>query len=108
VEATIVGDGTEAVANLQDNEYDLVFMDLEMPTMGGIEAVTAIRAAEKARGQGKHVSIVALSAHAPEQERDHCIAAGMDDYMMKPIEVKVLHTLLQKFIPDRLAANAVQ
>ena len=108
VEATIVGDGIEAVESLQSNEYDLVFMDLEMPTMGGIEAVKVIRAAEKAQGQGKHVNIAALSAHAPDQERDHCIAAGMDDYMMKPIEVKVLHALLRKFAPERITANAVK
>jgi two-component system sensor histidine kinase/response regulator len=108
VDVTIVGDGTEAVESLRGNEYDLVFMDLEMPTMGGIAAVTAIRAAEKTQGQGKHVNIVALSAHAPEEERDHCIAAGMDDYMMKPIDVKVLHALLQKFAPERIAANAVK
>jgi signal transduction histidine kinase/CheY-like chemotaxis protein len=108
VEVTIVGDGTEAVEILQGNEYDLIFMDLEMPTMGGIDAVAAIRAAEKAQGQGKHTNIVALSAHAPEQERDHCIAAGMDDYMMKPIDVKVLHALLQKFAPERITANAVK
>ncbi len=108
VETTMVGDGTEAVESAQGNDYDLILMDLEMPTMGGIEAVKAIRAVEKALGQGKHVNIVALSAHAPEQERDHCIAAGMDDYMMKPIDVKVLHALLRKFAPERLAADAVK
>ena len=102
VDTTIVGDGTEAVENLQRNEYDLVFMDLEMPTMGGLEATAAIRAAEKTQGQGRHVNIVALSAHAPEQERDHCIAAGMDDYMMKPIDVKVLHAILRKFAPEHI------
>jgi CheY-like chemotaxis protein/nitrogen-specific signal transduction histidine kinase len=106
VETVIVGDGAEAVENLREHEYDLVFMDLEMPVMGGFEAVVAIREYEKS--VGRHSKIVALSAHAPEQERDHCIAAGMDDYMMKPIDVKILQALLQKFAPEHLAVNAVQ
>ena len=103
VETVIVGDGVEAVENLRQHEYDLVFMDLEMPVMGGIEAVAAIRKYEKT--QGRHTMITALSAHAPEQERDHCIAAGMDDYMMKPIDVKVLHALLRKYAPERITAH---
>ena len=100
VETVIVGNGAEAVENLRENAYDLVFMDLEMPVMGGFEAVAAIREHEKT--QGGHAMIAALSAHAPEQERDHCIAAGMDDYMMKPIDVKVLHALLHKYLPERI------
>ncbi len=88
VAAVIVGDGAEAVENIRTNTYDLVFMDLEMPIMGGIEAVAKIREFENTLG--RHTMIAALSAHAPEDERDHCIAAGMDDYMMKPIDVKVL------------------
>ncbi len=106
VEAVIVEDGTLAVENLRNNEYDLVLMDLEMPTMGGFEAVAAIREAEKS--QNRRANIVALSAHAPEQERDHCLAAGMDDYMMKPIDIKALHALLSKFAPDRVTANVLQ
>ncbi len=100
VDAVIVGNGAEAVENLRGNAYDLVFMDLEMPVMDGFEAVAAIREREKT--QGGHAMIAALSAHAPEQERDHCIASGMDDYMMKPIDVKVLHALLRKYLPERL------
>ncbi len=97
VEVVIVGNGLEAVENLRGNAYDLVFMDLEMPVMGGIEAVAKIRELEQPLG--RHTMIAALSAHAPEQERDHCIAAGMDDYMMKPIDVKVLHEMLRKYAP---------
>ena len=105
IETVIVGDGADAVENLKHNTYDLVFMDLEMPVMGGFEAVAAIREFEKPLG--RHTMIAALSAHAPEQEKDHCIAAGMDDYMMKPIDVKVLHALLHKYLPERISANPV-
>ena len=100
VEAVIVGDGAEAVENLRNNTYDLVLMDLEMPVMGGIEAVAKIRAYETPLG--RHTMIAALSAHAPEQERDNCLAAGMDDYMMKPIDIKVLHEFLRKYAPAGL------
>lgn len=106
VQSVIVNDGAEAVEHLRDNEYDLVFMDLEMPVMGGFEAVAAIREYEKTAG--RRSTIVALSAHAPEQERDHCLAAGMDDYLMKPIDMKLLQAMLHKYSPERLAANAVQ
>jgi CheY-like chemotaxis protein len=106
VETAIVEDGALAVENLRSNEYDLILMDLEMPVMGGFEAVAAIRDYEK--NLGRRSKIVALSAHAPEQERDNCIAAGMDDYMMKPIDVKVLHALLTKYAPERIAANVVK
>lgn len=105
VESVIVNDGAEAVENLRGAEYDLVFMDLEMPVMGGFEAVAAIREYEKTAG--RRSTIVALSAHAPEDERDHCIAAGMDDYLMKPIDVKLLQAMLHKYAPERIAANAV-
>jgi signal transduction histidine kinase/CheY-like chemotaxis protein len=100
VECVIVGDGQQAIDNLREHEYDLVFMDLEMPVMGGIEAVAQIRAREQ--GTGRRALIVALSAHAPEDERDHCIAAGMDDYMMKPINIAALSALLEKYAPARL------
>ena len=60
------------------------------------------RADEGAAGSALRAGLsffAALSAHAPEDERDHCIATGMDDYMMKPIDVKVLHALLRKYAP---------
>ena len=105
VQSVMVNNGVEAIENLKENSYDLVFMDLEMPVMGGFDAVAAIRAAEKK--SATRMSIVALSAHAPEEQRDACIKAGMDDYLMKPIDIKLLRALLQKFAPMRTdRANA--
>ena len=93
----LVDNGAEALENLRQNSYDLVFMDLEMPVMGGFETVAAIREEEKKTG--KRMVIVALSAHPPEEQRDRCIAAGMDDYLMKPFNVKALHAMLRRFSP---------
>ncbi|MFN0069840.1 MAG: response regulator, partial [Limisphaerales bacterium] len=104
VETTLVNNGAEAIENLRQNSYDLVFMDLEMPVMGGFEAVAAIREVEKKTGQ--RVLIVALSAHAPEEQRALCIAAGMDDYLMKPFDVKSLQETLRRHAPARLTPAA--
>ena len=104
VESVMVNNGAEAIENLRQNSYDLVFMDLEMPVMGGFEAVAAIREDEKKKGT--RMSIVALSAHAPEEQREPCIAAGMDDYLMKPLDVKALQAMLRRFAPAKLVAVA--
>jgi len=97
IQSVMVSNGVEAIENLRQNSYDLVLMDLEMPVMGGFEAVAAIREDEKKTGT--HMAIVALSAHSPEEQREPCIAAGMDDFMMKPIDVKALHAMLRRFAP---------
>ena len=102
VQSVMVNNGAEALENLRQNSYDLVLMDLEMPVMGGFDAVAAIREEEK--NKGTRMSIVALSAHAPDEQREYCIAAGMDDYLMKPIDVKALQALLQRFAPVRTEA----
>ena len=99
VQSVMVNNGVEAIENLRQNSYDLVFMDLEMPVMGGFDAVAAIRKEEQQTG--KRVSIVALSAHAPSEQRDLCLQSGMDEYLMKPIDTKLLRVLLQRFAPVR-------
>jgi len=102
VQSVMVSNGVEAIENLGQNSYDLVFMDLEMPVMGGFEAVAAIREAEKQ--SGTRMAIVALSAHAPDEQRESCITAGMDDYLMKPINTKALQAVLHRFAPSQAAA----
>lgn len=95
VDVTLVDDGAQAIDKLAATDYDLVFMDLEMPVMGGFEAAAAIRQNEKSNG--KRATIVALSAHPPEEQRDNCIAAGMDDFLMKPFNDQSLRAMLQKY-----------
>ncbi|HKV09691.1 MAG TPA: response regulator, partial [Thermoanaerobaculia bacterium] len=75
--------GHEALAALEREAFDVVLMDAEMPGMDGFQATAAIRAREASTGA--HVPIVAMTAHASPGDRERCLAAGMDDYVAKPI-----------------------
>jgi signal transduction histidine kinase/ActR/RegA family two-component response regulator len=90
----VAGNGGEALAALARAGYDLVLMDCQMPEMDGFEATRAIRSAE--RETGAHVTIVALTANAMEGDRERCLAAGMDDYLSKPITPHALAAALAR------------
>jgi signal transduction histidine kinase/CheY-like chemotaxis protein len=91
---TIAPDGSEALARLDQETFDLVLMDLQMPVMGGLEATVAIRQRERVTGQ--HVRIVAMTAHALNRDRDRCLAAGMDGYLSKPIDPLLLYAVVEQ------------
>ena len=80
--------GYEVLAALERQDFDLVLMDVQMPQMDGIDACIAIRAREKS--SGRHIPIIALTAHAMSGDREHCLAAGMDGYASKPIRMNEL------------------
>jgi len=89
----IAEDGKVALALLDAGEFDLVLMDLQMPEINGFEATAAIR--QKERGDGAHIPIIALTAHALKGDRDRCLEAGMDDYLSKPIEAQKLFGVVE-------------
>jgi CheY-like chemotaxis protein len=93
----VAGDGLEALEKLKTADFDLVLMDVQMPVMGGFEATAAVREMEK--GTGKHIPILALTAHAVTGDRERCLAAGMDGYVAKPIHPKELFEQIEALIP---------
>jgi len=84
--------GLEALAVLEKAEFDLVLMDVQMPEMDGFEATRVIR--EREVGTGKHLPIVAMTAHAMKGDRERCLTAGMDDYLAKPVQRTELERVL--------------
>jgi CheY-like chemotaxis protein len=87
--------GEEAIAALAQRSYDLVFMDVHMPGMDGIEATIAIR--EKEGSTGLHQPVIAMTALAMTGDREHCLAAGMDGYLSKPIDLQQLDDVLATY-----------
>jgi signal transduction histidine kinase/DNA-binding response OmpR family regulator len=86
-------DGREAVEASKLESFDVIFMDVQMPVMDGFDATRAIRQLEAINGT--HTPIIAMTAHAMAGDRDRCLAAGMDDYLAKPIQKEDLLCLLQ-------------
>lgn len=100
-EVTIAQNGIEAVAAVAEGNYDLVFMDCQMPEMDGYQATKAIRKREAeiaVEGHGPHIPIVALTAHALDGDRIICLEAGMDDYVSKPFTEQQLLAVLKKWV----------
>jgi len=89
----VCANGQEAIAALETASFDLVLLDVQMPVMGGLEATAVIR--ERERASGGHVRIVAMTAHAMTGDRDRCLAAGMDDYLPKPIDPQLLFAIVE-------------
>ncbi len=93
---TATANGIEALIHIESNELDVVFMDVEMPEMNGLEAVRAIRQREEVLGS--HLPVIALTAHAAEADRVRCIEAGMDGYLTKPVHPEALRAALEEMV----------
>ncbi len=98
---TVAGNGREALIALEKEKFDLIFMDVQMPEMDGLEATAAIR--EKEKSSGLHQPIIALTAHAMKGDREQCLAAGMDGYLTKPIRPQELDDILEGYLARRSA-----
>jgi len=94
---TVVQNGREAVEAWRSGVFDCILMDIQMPEMDGYEAVARIREAEE---KGEHIPVIAMTAHAMAGDRRKCLAAGMDDYVSKPIDGTKVLQLLQYYLPN--------
>lgn len=88
----VVGNGRDALTAFDQQQFDAILMDVQMPEMDGFEATAAIREREKAAGA--HIPIVAMTAHAMRGDRERCLAAGMDAYVAKPVRAEELYGVL--------------
>jgi CheY-like chemotaxis protein len=97
----LVVNGEEALLAYERNNYDIIFMDCQMPVMNGCEATKKIRSIE---GNQKHTIIIALTAYAMEEDKSECLMSGMDEYLNKPILIDQLQKILQKYITNAPAS----
>ena len=102
-QVNVAGNGAQALTRLRGPEtYDVVLMDLQMPVMDGFEATRQIRADSRF----KALPILAMTAHAEQEERQRCLDAGMNDHLTKPIDPEILYQTLARWCPQRLGGAA--
>ncbi|MBF0095837.1 MAG: response regulator [Magnetococcales bacterium] len=96
IQVTFAHDGQQAIEQLSQNSYHLVFMDCQMPEMDGYTTCRTLRAMEESLD--RHTPVIALTAFAMRDDRDKCIAAGMDDYLAKPVSWREIRSALQRWL----------
>jgi len=104
IEVTLAGNGEEALNMRMQNDYDMIFMDIQMPVLGGIEATQKILEYEE-KSRKHHIPIVALTANALSGDREKYMDAGMDNYLSKPIDLERLNILLQEYFPAHVKSE---
>ena len=92
-----VGSGIEAIKSIEEKQYDLVLMDVEMEGMDGIQATQKIREME---GDVSKIPVIAVTAHSSMKDRERCLSAGMDDYIAKPINIQFLKMTIDQWLND--------
>jgi signal transduction histidine kinase/DNA-binding response OmpR family regulator len=100
----VANNGRQAIDKLKEQAFDVVFMDVQMPEMDGVTATGEIRKHEQATG--KHIPIVAMTAHAMKGDKEKCLEAGMDDYISKPIRRKELAEVIARIVERFLTPAA--
>jgi CheY-like chemotaxis protein len=99
-DAEVADNGVLAIEALKQGDFDIVLMDCQMPVLDGFHASARIREIE---GADKHTPIIAMTANAMQGDRERCLAAGMDDYMPKPVTLAALDATLRHWLPARVA-----
>jgi signal transduction histidine kinase/DNA-binding response OmpR family regulator len=100
----VVSNGVKALKALEASSYDLVLMDVQMPEMDGHEATLQIREIESSSGT-KRMPVIAMTAHAMKEDREKDLAAGMDDYVSKPVNAKSLLEVLERWLPKNKSVS---
>lgn len=93
---TIVENGLKIFDILEQSNFDVILMDIQMPVMDGLEATSIIREIEK--GTGKHIPIIGITAYAVKADKEKCLSAGMDDYLAKPFIKEEFYNIIDKYI----------
>jgi two-component system, sensor histidine kinase and response regulator len=101
----IAADGSEAVRAAASTRYRAIFMDCQLPVVDGCAATGEIR---RAQGPHRHTLIIALTGSASAVDRDHCLAAGMDDYLAKPFSLKSLAAMLARWLPQEPLTSSLE
>jgi signal transduction histidine kinase/CheY-like chemotaxis protein len=104
---TIAKNGLEAVQKRKDENFDMIFMDIQMPLLDGLEATKEILKYEKDNGL-PHVTIVALTANALKDDRDRFLEAGLDEYTTKPLIRKEIISLLSHYLPEHIVDEEIE
>jgi len=104
LEITVANNGKEAFDLRKQNDYDVIFMDIQMPVMGGIEATQEIIRFEKLNRK-KHIPIIALTANALHGDREKYLEAGMDNYASKPIDLEHINRILEEYFPTHVIGH---
>ncbi|WP_295419708.1 ATP-binding protein [Sulfurovum sp.] len=107
LDVTLANNGEEALDLRRQNEYDIVFMDIQMPVMGGIEATQKILEFEE-KNRRHHVPIIALTANALHGDREKYIEAGMDNYAAKPLNLDDIRRLIGEYFPYKVLQKEVE
>jgi two-component system sensor histidine kinase/response regulator len=102
-QAILVENGQQAVETFSSDTFDIILMDVQMPEMDGFEATGKIRNIEEQNGG--HIPIIAMTAYATEGDRERCLAAGMDDYVSKPISTVKLFKAIEALLPAEKSAE---
>ena len=96
----IAGDGSTGFKAYLEKDYDIIFMDCQMPVMDGYECTAKIREVE---GNSKHTTIIAMTANAMEGDRGKCLEAGMDDYISKPINFELMFNMIKQYTSSKIS-----